>query len=64
MRASDKLAAIFNETDLTLFELTEEQPNQEVIILNKKEFRNDKERTIQVDYEDTDFEPIVEMRQQ
>ena len=64
IRASDKLAAIFNETDLTLFELTEEQPNQEVIILNKKEFRNDKERTIQVDYEDTDFEPIVEMRQQ
>ena len=37
IRASDKLAAIFNETDLTLFELTEEQPNQEVIILNKKE---------------------------
>ena len=64
IRASDKLAAIFNETELTLFELTEEQPNQEVIILNKKEFRNDKERTIQVDYEDTDFEPIVEMRQQ
>ena len=64
IRASDKLAAIFNETDLTLFELTEEQPNQEVIILNKKEFRNDKERTIQVDYEDIDFEPIIEMRQQ
>ena len=64
IRASDKLAAIFSKTDLTLFELTEEQPNQEVIILNKKEFRNDKERTIQVDYEDIDFEPIIEMRQQ
>ena len=64
IRASDKLAAIFSKSELTLFELTEEQPNQEVIILNKKEFRNDKERTIQVDYEDTDFEPIVEMRQQ
>tara|TARA_B110000211_G_scaffold233718_1_gene300722 strand:- start:2549 stop:4048 length:1500 start_codon:yes stop_codon:yes gene_type:complete len=64
IRASDKLAAIFNETDLTLFELTEEQPNQEVIILSKHDYINDKKKRIQVDYEDTDFEPIVEMRQQ
>ena len=64
IRASEKLAAIFSKSELTLFDLTKEQPNQEVIILNKKEFRNDKERTIQVDYQDTDFEPIVEMRQQ
>jgi hypothetical protein len=64
IRASAKLAEIFSKAELTLFDLTEEEPKQEVIILNKKEFRNDKERTVQVDYEDTDFKPIVEMRQQ
>jgi hypothetical protein len=64
IRASAKLAAIFNETDLTLFDLTEEQPNQEVIILSKHDFINDKKKRIQVDYEDTDFEPIESMRQQ
>jgi len=64
LRASAKLAAIFKETDLTLFDLTEEQPNQEVIILSKHDYINDKKKRIQVDYEDTDFEPIVEMRQQ
>ena len=64
IRASSKLAEIFSKAELTVFDLTEEVPNQEVIILNKKEYRDDKERTVQVDYEDTDFEPIVEMRQQ
>jgi hypothetical protein len=64
IRASAKLAAIFSKTDLTLFDLVEECPNREVIILNKKEYRDDKERKVQVDYEDTDFEPIVEMRNQ
>ena len=64
IRASSKLAEIFSKAELTVFDLTEEVPNKEVIILNKKEYRDDKERTVQVDYEDTDFEPIVEMRQQ
>ena len=64
IRASSKLAEIFSKAELTVFDLTEEVPNQEVIILNKKEYRDDKERTVQVDYKDTDFEPIVEMRQQ
>ena len=64
IRASAKLAEIFSKAELTVFDLTEEVPNKEVIILNKKEYRDDKERTVQVDYEDTDFEPIVEMRQQ
>jgi hypothetical protein len=64
IRASAKLAAIFSKTDLTLFDLVEEKPNREVTILNKKEYRDDKERKIQVNYEDTDFEPIVEMRKQ
>ena len=64
IRASAKLAAIFNETDLTLFDLTEEQPNKEVIILSKNDYINDKKKRVQVDYEDIDFEPIIEMRQQ
>ena len=64
IRASAKLTAIFNKTELTLFDLTEEQPDQEVIILSKKEIKNDRVRTVQVDYEDTDFEPIPEMRKQ
>jgi hypothetical protein len=64
IRASSKLAEIFSKAELTVFDLTEEVPNKEVIILNKKEFRNDKERTVHVDYEDSDFKPIVEMRQQ
>ena len=64
IRASAKLAEIFSKAELTVFDLTEEEPNKEVIILNKKEFRNDKERTVHVDYEDSDFKPIVEMRQQ
>ena len=64
IRASAKLAEIFSKAELTVFDLTEEEPNKEVIILNKKEFRNDKERTVHVDYEDSDFKPIVEMRPQ
>jgi len=64
IRASDKLTAIFSKSELTLFDMTEEQPNQEVIILSKHDYINDKKKRIQVDYEDTDFEPIVEMRQQ
>ena len=64
IRASKLLQDIFNKAELTLFDLTEEKPKQQVIILNKKEFKNDRERTAQVDYKDTDFEPILEMRKQ
>ena len=64
IRASAKLAAIFNKMELTLFDLTQEQPINEVIILSRNDYINDKKKRIQVDYEDTDFEPIVEMRQQ
>jgi len=64
IRASKLLQDIFNKAELTLFDLTEEKPKQEVIILNKKEFKNDRERTAQVDYKDTDFKPILEMRKQ
>jgi len=44
--------------------MTEENPNKEVIVLNKKEYQDDKEKTVNIDYEDTDYEPIVSMRQQ
>ena len=64
IRASAKLAAIFNKMELTLFDLTQEQPINEVIILSRNDYINDKKKRIQVDYEDTDFEPIVEMRHQ
>jgi hypothetical protein len=64
IRASAKLAAIFDKMELTLFDLTQEQPINEVIILSRNDYINDKKKRIQVDYEDTDFEPIVEMRQQ
>ena len=64
IRASAKLAAIFKETDLTLFDLTEERSSQEVIILSKHDYINDKKKRIQVSYKDTDFEPIESMRDQ
>ena len=64
IRASAKLVRIFNNTNLTLFDLVEEQPNQEVIILSNYDYINDKKKRIQVDYEDADFEPIESMRQQ
>jgi hypothetical protein len=64
IRASAKLVRIFNNTNLTLLDLVEEQPNQEVIILSNYDYINDKKKRIQVDYEDTDFEPIESMRQQ
>ena len=64
IRASEKLAAIFSKSELTLFDLTEEQPNQEVIVLSNYDYINDKKKRIQVDYQDTDFEPIESMRQQ
>jgi hypothetical protein len=64
IRASAKLAEIFSKTELTLFDLTEEEPNKEVIILSRNDYINDKKKKrVQVDYEDTDFKPIVEMRQ-
>ena len=44
--------------------MTEEYPNKEVIVLNKKEYQNDKEKTVSIAYEDTDYEPIVSMRRQ
>ena len=64
IRASTILQSIFKKTSLSLFDMTEEYPNKEVIVLNKKEYQDDKEKTVNIDYEDTDYEPIVSMRQQ
>ena len=64
IRASTILQSIFKKTSLSLFDMTEEYPNKEVIVLNKKEYQDDKEKTVNINYEDTDYEPIVSMRQQ
>ena len=64
IRASTILQSIFKKTSLSLFDMTEEYPNKEVIVLNKKEYQDDKEKTVNIAYEDTDYEPIVSMRRQ
>ena len=53
IRASEKLIDYFRKTKLTLLDF--EYPDKEVIILNN---RNEK----QIPYKDSDFEPIVSMR--
>ena len=64
IRASTILQSIFKKTSLSLFDMTKEYPNKEVIVLNKKEYQDDKEKTVNIDYEDTDYKPIVSMRRQ
>jgi hypothetical protein len=64
IRASTLLQSIFKKTSLSLFDMTEEYPNKEVIVLNKKEYQDDKEKTVNINYEDKDYEPIVSMREQ
>lgn len=59
IRASTLLQSIFKKTSLSLFDMTEEYPNKEVIVLNKKEYQDDKEKTVNINYEDTDYEPWV-----
>ena len=64
IRATALLTTVFEQADLSLFEMTQEYPNKEVIILNQKEYKDDKEITKAVDYLDTDYLPICEMRQE
>ena len=64
IRASALLATFFEQADLSLFDMTQEYPNKEVIILNQKEHKDEKEITKTVDYLDTDYDPIVGMRQE
>ena len=64
IRASALLTAVFEQADLSLFDMTQEYPNKEVIILNQKEYKDEKEITKAVDYLDTDYLPICDMRQE
>jgi hypothetical protein len=64
IRASKLLQSIFKKSNLSLFDLTQEYPNKEVIILNKKEYKDKVDKTVSIDYEDTDYQPIETMRHQ
>ena len=64
IRASALLATVFEQADLSLFDMTQEYPNKEVIILSRKVIIKGKKKSIDVDYLDADFESITEMRQQ
>ena len=64
IRASALLATVFEQADLSLFDMTQEYPNKEVIVLRKKVIVNGKKKSIDVDYLDTDLESIPSMRQE
>lgn len=64
IRASTLLATAFKKTDLSLFDMTQEYPNKEVIVLGKHEFVDDKKKRVEVEYLDTDLESIPSMRKQ
>ena len=64
IRASALLTTVFEQADLSLFDMTQEYPNKEVIILRKKVVVNGKKKSINVDYIDCDLESIPEMRQE
>jgi len=64
IRASALLATAFKQSDLSLLEMTQEYPNKEVIVLNQKEYKDEKEITKAVEYLDTDYQPIGDMRQE
>ena len=64
IRASKLLDNIFKKANLTVFDMTQEYPIKEVIILSKHDYIKDRKKRVQVDYKDTDFESIPEMRTQ
>jgi len=64
IRATALLATAFKQSDLSLLEMTQEYPNKEVIVLNQKEYKDEKEITKAVEYLDTDYQPIGDMRQE
>ena len=64
IRATALLATAFKQSDLSLLEMTQEYPNKEVIVLNQKEYKDEKEITKTVEYLDTDYQPIGDMRQE
>ena len=64
IRASDLLALTFEQAELSLFDMTQEYPNKEVIVLRKKVIVDGKKKSINVDYLDADLESIPSMRQE
>ena len=64
IRASALLVTFFEQADLSLFDMTQEYPNKEVIVLSKHDFIEEKKKRIEVEYLDTDLESIPVMRQQ
>ena len=64
IRASALLVTFFEQADLSLFDMTQEYPNKEVIVLSKHDFIEEKKKRIEVEYLDTDLESIPAMRQQ
>lgn len=64
VRASSSLREMFEKTNLTLFDMTLECPSKEVIVLTRNDFINNKKKRVEVDYVDTDHEPIKSMREQ
>jgi len=64
IRASALLTTVFEQADLSLFDMTQEYPNKEVIVLSKHELIEDKKKRIEVEYLDTDLESIPSMRQE
>jgi len=64
VRASALLVDIFNKTKLTVFDMTQKPPQKEVIVLSRNDYINGKKKRVEVDYSDSDFEPIIKMRQQ
>ena len=64
IRASSLLRKIFKGVSLSIFDMTQEYPKREVIVLSNYEFTNDKKKRIEVEYLDTDLKSIPSMRQQ
>jgi len=64
IRASSLLRKIFKGVSLSIFDMTQENPKREVIVLSNYEFTNDKKKRIEVEYLDTDLKSIPSMRQQ
>jgi hypothetical protein len=65
IRANKKLTSLFKVYRLSFFDLTQEYGIEETIILSKHETEQDTKtkKSLRIDYVDTDFEPIVRMRE-
>ena len=64
IRASELLASKFQKAQLSLFDLTQEYPNKEVIVLSRRDYIKEKKKRIEVEYSDIDLDFIPAMRKQ